>query len=91
MLASSAQASLVGRYSGSEYGKAKLACEDRLRAYAMETGTEILIYRFPNVFGKWCRPDYNSAVATFAITSRVICRLRLMTRQPSWSFSILMT
>lgn len=65
MLASSAQASLVGRYAGSEYGKAKLACEDRLRAYAAETGVEALIYRFPNVFGKWCRPNYNSAVATF--------------------------
>ena len=65
MLASSAQASLIGRYAGSEYGEAKLACEDRLRAYAAETGAEALIYRFPNVFGKWCRPDYNSAVATF--------------------------
>ena len=65
MLASSAQASLVGRYAGSEYGKAKLACEKRLRAYAAETGAEALIYRFPNVFGKWCRPNYNSAVATF--------------------------
>ena len=65
MLASSAQASLVGRYAGSEYGGAKLACEERLRAYAAETGAEALIYRFPNVFGKWCRPNYNSAVATF--------------------------
>ena len=65
MLASSAQASLVGRYVGSEYGRAKLACEERLRAYAAETGAEALIYRFPNVFGKWCRPNYNSAVATF--------------------------
>ena len=65
MLASSAQASLVGRYAGSEYGKAKLACESRLRACAAETGVETLIYRFPNVFGKWCRPNYNSAVATF--------------------------
>mgnify|MGYP001106860704 CR=1 FL=1 len=65
MLASSAQASLVGRYAGSEYGKAKRACEERLRAHAAETGAEALIYRFPNVFGKWCRPNYNSAVATF--------------------------
>ena len=65
MLASSAQASLVWSYAGSEYGKAKLACEKRLRAYAAETGAEALIYRFPNVFGKWCRPNYNSAVATF--------------------------
>ena len=65
MLASSAQASLVGRYAGSAYGKAKRACEERLRAHAAETGAEALIYRFPNVFGKWCRPNYNSAVATF--------------------------
>ena len=65
MLASSAQASLVWRYAGSEYGKAKLACEKLLRTYAAETGAEALIYRFPNVFGKWCRPNYNSAVATF--------------------------
>lgn len=65
MLASSAQASLIGRYAGSEYGRAKLACEEMLRLYAAETGTEALIYRFPNVFGKWCRPHYNSAVATF--------------------------
>ena len=65
MLASSAQASLTGRYAGSEYGRAKLACEELLRIYAAETGAEALIYRFPNVFGKWCRPHYNSAVATF--------------------------
>ena len=65
MLASSAQASLVGRYAGSEYGKAKRACEKRLRAYAAVAGAKALIYRFPNVFGKWCRPNYNSAVATF--------------------------
>ena len=65
MFASSAQASLAGRYAGSEYGKAKLACEERLRQYAAQTGAQALIYRFPNVFGKWCRPNYNSAVATF--------------------------
>ncbi len=65
MLASSAQASQIGRYAGSEYGRAKLACEEFLRSYAAETGANALIYRFPNVFGKWCRPNYNSAVATF--------------------------
>ena len=65
MLASSAQASLTGRYAGSEYGMAKLACEGRLRGYAADTGADVLIYRFPNVFGKWCRPCYNSVVATF--------------------------
>ena len=63
MLASSAQA--LSRQALSKYGKAKLACEKRLRAYAAEAGAEALIYRFPNVFGKWCRPNYNSAVATF--------------------------
>ena len=65
LLASSAQASLAGRYAGSEYGKSKLAGEELLRRYGQETGARVLIYRFPNVFGKWCRPNYNSAVATF--------------------------
>lgn len=65
MLASSAQASLLGRYAGSEYGKSKLAGETLFFDYAAQTGAEVLIYRFPNLFGKWCRPNYNSAVATF--------------------------
>ena len=47
------------------YGKSKLAGEELMRAYSAETGAKVLIYRFPNVFGKWCRPNYNSAVATF--------------------------
>lgn len=65
MLASSVQASLAGRYAGSEYGRSKLAAEELFFRYAAETGARVLVYRFPNVFGKWCRPDYNSAVATF--------------------------
>lgn len=65
MLASSAQASLEGRYAGSEYGKSKLAGERLFREYSARTGAPVLIYRFPNVYGKWCRPNYNSAVATF--------------------------
>lgn len=65
MLASSAQASLLGRYADSEYGKSKLAEENLFFDYAAQTGAEVLAYRFPNVFGKWCRPNYNSAVATF--------------------------
>jgi len=65
LLSSSAQASLAGRYAGSAYGKSKKAGEELLRAYGEETGAEVLIYRFPNIFGKWCRPNYNSAVATF--------------------------
>lgn len=65
MLASSAQASLTGRFEGSEYGKSKLAGENLFLDYAKETGAKVLIYRFPNLFGKWCKPRYNSAVATF--------------------------
>lgn len=65
MFSSSAQASLQGRFSGSEYGRSKLEAEAILRAYGEELGAKTLIYRFPNVFGKWCRPEYNSAVATF--------------------------
>lgn len=65
MLASSAQASLAGRFEGSEYGKSKLAGENLFLDYSKETGAKVLIYRFPNLFGKWCKPRYNSAVATF--------------------------
>ena len=65
MLSSSVQATLCGRYAGSEYGKSKKAGEELFFEYAKETGTKVLIYRFPNLFGKWCRPNYNSAVATF--------------------------
>ncbi len=66
MLSSSIQASLEGRFAGSEYGKSKLAGEELFRKYSEETGAKVLIYRFPNLFGKWCRPNYNSAVATFS-------------------------
>ena len=65
MLSSSVQATLEGRYAGSEYGKSKLAGEELFFKYAQETGTPVYVYRFPNLFGKWCRPNYNSAVATF--------------------------
>ena len=65
MLSSSAQASLTGRYAGSDYGKSKLAGEELFFDYGESTGAPVLVYRFPNVFGKWCRPNYNSAVATF--------------------------
>jgi UDP-2-acetamido-2,6-beta-L-arabino-hexul-4-ose reductase len=65
MLASSIQASLEGRYAGSEYGKSKKAGEDLFFDYGRQTGAQVLVYRFPNVFGKWCRPNYNSAIATF--------------------------
>ena len=66
MLSSSIQASLTGRFAGSEYGRSKLAGEELFQAYSEETGAKVLIYRFPNLFGKWCRPNYNSAVATFS-------------------------
>lgn len=65
MLSSSIQATLIGRYGQSDYGKSKLAGEELFFDYAWETGAQVLIYRFPNLFGKWCRPNYNSAVATF--------------------------
>lgn len=64
MLASSVQATLIGRYD-SDYGRSKKAGEELFFNYAAETGTKVLVYRFPNLFGKWCRPNYNSAVATF--------------------------
>jgi len=65
MLSSSQQASLTGRFGNSEYGRSKKAGEDLFLQYGQETGGRMLIYRFPNLFGKWCRPNYNSAVATF--------------------------
>lgn len=65
MLSSSIQATLIGRYGESDYGKSKLAGEELLFDYSRETDTKVLVYRFPNLFGKWCRPNYNSAVATF--------------------------
>ena len=65
MLASSIQATLSGRFGDSEYGRSKKAGEELFFRYAEETGAKVLVYRFPNLFGKWCRPNYNSAVATF--------------------------
>lgn len=65
MLSSSQQASLSGRFGNSEYGRSKKAGEDLFLDYQKERGAKVLVYRFPNLFGKWCRPNYNSAVATF--------------------------
>lgn len=65
MLSSSQQASLSGRFGNSEYGRSKKAGEDLFLDYQKKTGAKVLVYRFPNLFGKWCRPNYNSAVATF--------------------------
>lgn len=65
MLSSSIQATLIGRYADGEYGKSKKAGEELFFDYSKKTGAKVLVYRFPNLFGKWCRPNYNSAVATF--------------------------
>lgn len=65
MLSSSIQATLAGRFGSSEYGKSKKAGEELFFNYGKETGAKVLVYRFPNLYGKWCRPNYNSAVATF--------------------------
>lgn len=65
MLSSSIQATLIGRYAGHPYGESKKAGEELFFEYSRETGAKVLVYRFPNLFGKWCRPNYNSAIATF--------------------------
>lgn len=65
MISSSIQATLAGRFGNSEYGRSKKAGEELMFEYEKETGARVLVYRFPNLFGKWCRPNYNSAVATF--------------------------
>ncbi|MGM9703323.1 MAG: NAD-dependent epimerase/dehydratase family protein [Prevotella sp.] len=65
MISSSIQATLAGRFGTSEYGKSKKAGEELMFEYGKETGAKVLVYRFPNLFGKWCRPNYNSAIATF--------------------------
>lgn len=65
MLSSSQQASLTGRFGNSEYGRSKKAGEELFLEYGKETGAKVLVYRFPNLYGKWCRPNYNSAIATF--------------------------
>ena len=65
MLSSSIQATLIGRYGQSDYGRSKLAGEELFFAYGKQTGAQVLVYRFSNLFGKWCRPNYNSVVATW--------------------------
>lgn len=65
MISSSIQATLAGRFGNSEYGRSKKAGEELMFQYSKETGAKVLVYRFPNLFGKWCRPNYNSAIATF--------------------------
>ena len=87
MLSSSIQASLEGRYAGSEYGKSKKAGEELFFAYGQRTGAPVYVYRFPNVFGKWCRPNYNSAVATFC--HNIARDLPIMVNDPSVDMSLI--
>lgn len=87
MLSSSVQASLEGRYAGSEYGKSKLAGEQLFQEYSQRTGAPVLIYRFPNLYGKWCRPNYNSAVATFC--NNIANGLPIQVNDPSVELDLL--
>lgn len=87
MLSSSQQASLTGRFGNSEYGRSKKAGEDLFLDYAAETGAQVLIYRFPNLFGKWCRPNYNSAVATFC--NNIANDLPIQVNDPSVELELL--
>lgn len=87
MLSSSIQATLIGRYGQSDYGKSKLAGEELFFNYAKETETKVLIYRFPNLFGKWCRPNYNSAVATFC--NNIANDLPIQVNDPSVELELL--
>jgi len=87
MLSSSIQATLVGRYANGEYGKSKKAGEELFFSYARETGAKVLVYRFPNLFGKWCRPNYNSAVATFC--NNIACDLPITVNDPAVQLELL--
>lgn len=87
MLSSSIQATLVGRYAGSDYGRSKKAGEELFFDYSKETGAKVLVYRFPNLFGKWCRPNYNSAVATFC--NNIANDLPIQVNDPSVELELL--
>jgi UDP-2-acetamido-2,6-beta-L-arabino-hexul-4-ose reductase len=87
MLSSSQQASLTGRFGNSEYGRSKKAGEDLFLQYQEETGAKVLIYRFPNLFGKWCRPNYNSAEATFC--NNIANDLPILVNDPSVEMELL--
>lgn len=87
MLSSSQQASMTGRFGNSEYGRSKKAGEDLFFEYQRETGAKVLIYRFPNLFGKWCRPNYNSAVATFC--NNIANDLPIQVNDPSVELELL--
>lgn len=87
MLSSSIQATLIGRYANGEYGKSKKAGEELFFDYSSQTGAKVLVYRFPNLFGKWCRPNYNSAVATFC--NNIANDLPIQVNDPSVELELL--
>lgn len=87
MLSSSIQAALIGRYAGHPYGESKKAGEELFFDYSKETGIKVLVYRFPNLFGKWCRPNYNSAVATFC--NNIANELPIQINDPSVELELL--
>ena len=87
MISSSIQATLIGRYANSDYGKSKLAGEELMLEYGKETGARVLVYRFPNLFGKWCRPNYNSVVATFC--NNIANDLPIQVNDPSVQLELL--
>lgn len=87
MLSSSIQATLIGRYAGHPYGESKKAGEELFFDYAKQTGAKVLVYRFPNLFGKWCRPNYNSAVATFC--NNIANDLPIQVNDPSVELELL--
>ena len=87
MLSSSAQASLTGRFGNSEYGRSKKAGEDLFLQYGEENGVNVLVYRFPNLYGKWCRPNYNSAIATFC--NNIANDLPITVNDPSVELEVL--
>lgn len=87
MISSSIQATLAGRFGTSEYGKSKKAGEELMFQYGEETGAKVLVYRFPNLYGKWCRPNYNSAVATFC--NNIANDLPIQVNDPSVELELL--
>ena len=86
MISSSIQATCIGRYD-SDYGRSKKAGEELMLGYGEETGARVLVYRFPNLFGKWCRPNYNSAVATFC--NNIANDLAITVNDPSVELELL--
>ena len=87
MISSSIQATLAGRFGNSEYGKSKKEGEELMFRYGEEIGAKVLVYRFPNLYGKWCRPNYNSAIATFC--NNIANELPIQVNGPSVELEVL--